>query len=142
MSALASPIDRLHELGGSLWLDGDAIRYRIPAGNLEAREVLADLRQDRAAIAAMLRDRESKPPSLEEIQATLPAGVELVSYEPKETPFKVTPVSVVSNAGKFFRAYLRDLTCRIEHPDSYAAPPLPDILAKLADAGLVLRLQS
>jgi hypothetical protein len=47
----------------------------------------------------------------------------------------------VTNAGKFFRAYLRDLNSRLEHPDGYVVPPLAEILSKLADAGLELRLE-
>jgi hypothetical protein len=50
-------------------------------------------------------------------------------------------VSVVTNAGKFFRAYLRDVRWGLEHPDGYATPPLTDILGHLANAGLELRLQ-
>jgi len=141
LSVSASPIDRLRELGGELFLCGDAIRYRIPAGSDEAREVLAEIRKDREAVRAMLRDRESQPPSLEEIRATLPAGVTLVSYEPKEAPFTVAPVSVVTNAGQFFRAYLGDLKARLRKPEGYHCPPLVDILAKLADAGLQLQIR-
>jgi len=84
------------------------------------------------------RDRESKPPALEEVTAMLPPSVRVLRYEPKAVPFAVAPVSVVTNAGKFLRAYLKDLAWRLEHPDGYAAPPLADILAKLSDAGLDL----
>lgn len=142
MNTLASPIDRLRELGGSLWLDGDSVRYRFPARNVEARELVADLRRDREAIAVMLRDEQSKAPSLAEVASMLPPGVRLVSYHPKRAPFAVAPVSEVSDAGKFYRAYLTDLRWRIENPSGRAAPPLPDILSKLADAGLELTLRA
>jgi hypothetical protein len=140
MSTAANPIDRLQELGGSLFLDGDSIRYRIPSDSLEAEQLLAEIRKDRETIISLLRDRESKAPSLEEVKAALPPGVQMVSYQPKEVPFAVAPISVVTNSGKFFRAYLRDLRWRIEHPDGYAAPPLSGILSKLADAGLQLQV--
>jgi hypothetical protein len=142
MSTTANPIDRLQELGGELFLQDGFIRYRVPKGNPEARELLAEIRKDRQAFIALLRDRESKPPSLEEVKGVLPPGVKLVNYEPKQAPFAVAPVSVVSNAGRFFRAYLRDLRWRLEHPASYAAPPLTDILSKLADAGLELLVEA
>jgi hypothetical protein len=100
--------------------------------------LVTKLRRDRDAALAFLKDQENKPPSLEEVKAALPRGVTLVSYQPKQSPFAVAPVSVVNNAGKFFRAYLRDLAWRLEHPDGYTAPPLADILSKLADAGLEL----
>jgi hypothetical protein len=79
-------------------------------------------------------------PSPEEIQSALPAGVKLVSYEPKQAPFTVAPGRVVTNAGKFFRVYLKILCWWLEHPDGYAAPPLTASLSKLPDAGLELRL--
>jgi hypothetical protein len=59
---------------------------------------------------------------------------------PSKAPFAVSPVSVVTNAGKFLRAYLGDLRWWLEHPEGYAAPSLTDILSKLADAGLELKL--
>jgi hypothetical protein len=134
----ASPIDRIRELGGELFLSGDKPRYRIPADNPKAHRLLAEIRQDREAVVTMLRDIESKAPSLEEVRAMLPSCVRVLRYEPKAAPFEVAPVSVVTNAGKFFRAYLKDLAWRMEHPDGRAAPPVADILAKLADAGLDL----
>jgi hypothetical protein len=140
MSTTASPIDRLRELGGELFLSGDVIRYRIPAASPEAHKLLAEIRKDREAVLAMLQDQEGYPPTLEEIQSALPSGVTLVSYQPKQTPFDVAPVNVVTNAGKFFRAYLKDLNRRLEHPNGHASPPLADILSKLADAGLELKI--
>jgi len=97
-----------------------------------------EIRANRDAIREMLREQESKAPSIEEVKAALPPGVRLIAYTPKATPFPVAPVSIVTNAGKFFNAYLRDLRWRLEHPDGYAAPPLADILSKLGDAGLEL----
>ncbi len=141
MRATASPIDRLRELGGELFLQGETIRYRIPADSEEAHEVIAELRRNRDALAAMLQDRENNPPSLAEVKAALPPGVRLVSYQPEQAPFAVAPISIVTNAGKFFRAYLRDLRWRMEHQDGYAAPPLADVLSKLSDAGLQLNLK-
>jgi hypothetical protein len=135
-----SPVDRIRELGGELFLAGDRLKYRIPAGNPEARQLLAEIRRDREAVIAMLRDIESKPPPLEEVTAMLPAGVRLVSYRPKEAPFAVAPVSIVNDAGKFYRAYLADLSRRLAMPEGYYSPPLADILGKLADAGLELKV--
>jgi hypothetical protein len=140
LSACVSPIDRLRELGGELFLHGGVIRYRIPAHSVEARRLLAEIRKDREAVIAMLRERESRPPLLQEVKASLPPGVRVVRYQPKQPPFAVAPVSVVVDAGRFFRDYLRDLSWRLGHPQGYHSPPLADILAKLADAGLELEV--
>lgn len=81
-------------------------------------------------------------PSLAEIEGMLPAGVFMVSYRPKTAPFAVSPISTVTDAGKFLRAYLRDLRSRLANPGTHAAPPLAEILAKLAAAGLELRIEA
>jgi len=134
----ASPIDRIRELGGAVFLDGERLRYRIPADDPKARRLLAEIRRNRDAVIQILRDAGNQPPSLEEVTAMLPAGVRALKYEPKAVPFALAPVSIVTSAGKFFRAYLKDLAWRLAHPDTHAAPPLTDILTKLADAGLDL----
>lgn len=141
MSTAANPIDRLHELGGELFLQGDKIRYRIPADNTEADQLIGEIRKNRDAVLAMLQDREGRAPALDEVRAMLPTGVTLVSYQPKQAPFSVAPVSVVTNAGKFYRTYLRDLIARLERPEGYRCPPLADILGKLGDAGLELKIE-
>lgn len=134
-------LDRLSSFGCQVRVDGDKLKIRGP-NRPEVEGLVSELRRERNAAIAFLRDRESIPPSLNEIEATLPPGVKLVSYQPKSAPFAVAPVSVVKNAAKFYRAYLKDLGWRIEHPEGRAAPPISDILAKLAEAGLELTFQS
>lgn len=137
MSTTAGPIDRLRELGGELFLSGNRLRYRIPAEDPEARQLLDEIRQNRDAIVAMLRDLESRPPLLDEVAAMLPPGVHVLRYKPRAVPFEVSPVSIVTNAGKFFRYYLACLAWRAGHPNAVCSP-VEDILTKLADAGLSL----
>lgn len=133
-------IDRLAELGCAVRVEGEKLKVRGP--NLpEVAGLVSELRARRDDALAILREAESNPPSLSEIQAALPVGVKLVSYRPKQAPFAVATVSVVTNAGKFFCAYLRDLKGRLEKPEGYHCPPLADILGKLADAGLELKLE-
>jgi len=132
-------LDQLSHFGCSVRVEGDRLKVRGPK-RPEVDRLVTELRQDREAALAFLRNQESSPPTLEEVTAMLPAGVRLLRYESKPVPFAVAPVSVVTNAGKFLRAYLRDVRWRLEHPDDYAAPPLTDILSKLADAGLELRV--
>lgn len=133
-------LDRLTELGCAVRVDGKKLKVRGP--NLpEVAGLVSELRARREDALAILREAESTPPSLEEIEAVLPEGVKLVSYRPKQVPFDVAPVSVVTNAGKFYRAYLRDLKLRLEKPEGYHCPSLADIIGKLADAGLELSIE-
>lgn len=139
---LGSVIDYVTEVGGSLRLEGEQVKLRLPRDCPAENAIVQSIRANRDAVAAMLRDQGSKPMSLEEVKAMLPPGVRVLRYEPKAVPFAVAPVSVVTSAGKFYRAYLRDLHWRVEHPGGCAAPPLADILSKLADAGLELRVET
>ena len=54
MTPAASPIDRIRELGGTVFLSGDKLRYRIPAEDPEARQLLAQIRENRQAVIEML----------------------------------------------------------------------------------------
>jgi len=133
-------IDRLAAFGCIVRTEGEKLKVRGP-NLLEVAALVSELHARRDEALALLRDRESTPPSLEEVQGMLPAEVTLVSYKPKQAPFAVAPASVVTNAGKFYRAYLADLVRGLAKPEGYHCPPLTDILSKLADAGLELKVR-
>jgi hypothetical protein len=137
-------IDRVAEVGGRLEMEGERVRLTLPGDCPPETEsmIVETVRTNRDAVAAILQDMASKAPSLEEVKAGLPPGIRVVSYVPKEAPFAVAPVSVVTQAGKFYRAYLADLARRLEKPEGYHCPPLSDILSKLADAGLELAVDA
>jgi len=134
-------LDRLSSFGCQVRVEGDKLKVRGP-DRPEVKGLVSELHREREAAIAFLRDRESRAPSLNEVKASLPSAVGLVSYQPKEAPFAVAPVSFVTNAGRFYRAYLADLRERMAKPDGYSCPPLAEILAKLADAGLELSVET
>jgi len=134
-------LDRLSSYGCHVRLEGDKLKVRGP-NRPEVKELVSELHREREAAIAFLQHKGSKPPSLEEVKATLPPCIAIVSYEPKKTPFAVSTVSVVTNVGKFFCSYLRDLAWRIKHPKGYATAPLGEILGKLSSAGLELRFKT
>ena len=136
--SVGQAIERVDAVGGTLRLEGEKVKLRLPGHCRDANAIAAMIRQNAEAVRQMLADQQSRPPSLEEVKALLPLDVSVVSYEPKQTPFAVAQVSVVTNAGKFFRAYLTDLAWRLKNPLGHGAPPLTDIVTKLADAGLIL----
>ncbi len=133
-------IDRLIELGCAVRVEGERLRVRGP--NLpEVPPLVSELRARREEAISILREQQSKPPTLEEVKAALPPSVKLVSYKPKDAPFAVAPLSIVTDSGKFYRSYLADLARRLAKPEGFYCPPVTDILSKLADAGLELRLE-
>ncbi|HEV2416547.1 MAG TPA: hypothetical protein VGX94_01965 [Terriglobia bacterium] len=127
-------------MGGSLGLNGERVELVLPDVP-EADALTESVRLNRDVIAAMLKDQESRAPSVEEVKAILPAGVRLVSYQPKEAPFAVNVANIVTNAGRFYRAHFADLARRLEKPEGYHCPPLSDILGKLGAAGLELKIE-
>jgi hypothetical protein len=129
----------LAALGCAVRVEGERLKVRGP-DLPEVAALIPELRAHREEAMLLIRELRSAPPTLEEIQAILPEGVRVLRYEPKAPPFAVAPVSVVTDAGRFFRAYLKDLAWRMEHPEGRAVPPLADILAKLSDAGLRLEI--
>lgn len=63
MSTPASPIEIIKSLGGAVWLDGETIRYRIPAIP-EAQHAVAEIRRNRNAVITALRRAETTPATL------------------------------------------------------------------------------
>lgn len=57
MTDLADVVSRLERGGGKLALDGERIRYSIPGGDIEALALLAELRQHRDGVKALLAQR-------------------------------------------------------------------------------------
>lgn len=57
MSAALKAIRELEQLGSSLTLEGDAIRYRVPRDKAQVEALLAELRQHRKDAIRILRER-------------------------------------------------------------------------------------
>jgi len=72
----------------------------------------------------------------------LPQGVKLLRYERKAPPVAVTVCSVVMDIPKFIQHALGALDARLHHPVQIkAGDSVFELLSKLADAGLELRLE-
>jgi hypothetical protein len=72
----------------------------------------------------------------------LPVGVKLLSYAPKNPPVAVTVCSVVTDVPKFIQHALGELDARLHHPVQIkAGDSVFDLLSKLADVGLELKLE-
>jgi hypothetical protein len=119
-------MERVVKVGGSLKLEGKRVALTLPQDcppDTEAA-IVETIRANRDAVSAILGDTASEAPSVPEVRASLPPGVKLVRYEPKQAPFAVAPVSVVTNSGKFYRSYLADLSRRLARPECHHCPPL------------------
>ena len=73
---------------------------------------------------------------------TLPEGVTLLSFTRKDPPVAVTVCSVVTDIPKFIGHALEELDARLHHPVQIkAGDSVFELLSKLADCGLELRLE-
>ena len=135
-----SLIREVERLGGTFTLSGDKIEVEYPDESAsEVEALLPELRAQRDAVRSLLYKHHSGmttpggcPP--------LPSGVRLKKYAPKSPPVLVQPWSVVTDVEKFIRACLRGLDWRLKHPKAYAAPPIPEILSKLAEVGVEVEI--
>jgi hypothetical protein len=72
----------------------------------------------------------------------LPEGVRLIRYEKKTGPVAVTVCSVITDVNKFIRHALGELDARLHsHVQIKAGDSAFDLLSKLADCGVELRLE-
>jgi hypothetical protein len=128
-------IEVLHavkEVGGSLSLNGDHLKYSIPQ---RAVWLLPNLRQRREALIELLRQRETHP--------AMPRGVRLVKWEPKNPPIAIVRMGIVNNTDKFIHATLRELRARLEGKDFLAGNwSLRELVDRLEQVGVLVTVES
>jgi len=140
VTKLDQAVAEFESKGGEFTLNGPQVSVQYPPEHRDTlAPILATLRANRTAVAALIRERYCGVPAPAQCPP-VPLGVRLVKYAPKAPPVAVAPVSIVTDVDKFIRAYLRDLGQRLQHPGTHACASLPEILAKLAEVGLELAL--
>lgn len=93
----------VEKAGGSLVLNGNRIKYTIPK---KSAWLIAEVREQREEIVAVLQQREGLP--------SMPAGVRLVRWAPKQAPVLLEQCSVVIDVSNFILATLAQLEARME----------------------------
>jgi len=137
---ISQEIVNFEAMGGRLYFSGDELRVRYPPEiGGKVKPYLENLRLYGEEVARVLRERSSGIPA-PDLCPPLPDGVRLVRYTPKAPLVAIQPCSIVTDVEKFIRAYLRDMDCRLSHPENYTCESLPMILAKLAEVGLELEV--
>jgi hypothetical protein len=137
-------LETVHEFesrGGEFVLDGERVHVKYPPDLLDVfAPILATLRANRQQVEMLIRERHGVPAPPE--PPALPRGVRLIRYAPKEPPVAVAPVSIVTNVDKFIRHHLAELDARLNHSIQIrGGGSVFEILAKLAEVGLELRLE-
>ena len=120
-------LDTVSAAGGQLWLDGDKVCARLPESLRPLVPVI----------------REMKPQLIEllALRPALPAGVRLVSWNPKTAPVRLSPCSTVTDTEKFIRTTLMQLAARLSGKDWLAGGwGLSGLLTRLEVCGCVVAL--
>ncbi len=92
-------IDKITSAGGRIWLEDNKVRARLP-------EILRHL---------VNVIHEHKPELMAELarRPAMPAGVQLIRWEPKAAPVRLSECSVAADPEKFIRATLIQLDARL-----------------------------
>lgn len=135
--AIQNMVQSLEAQGVRFWLDGEKVRANLPKPTppsvLRALEALR-VRRDEVRRLIESAGQNHFPYSL-------PSGVLLVSYQPKEPPVAIAVCSVVTDVPKFINHALSELNARLHAPTQIrAGDSVFELLSKLADCGLELTI--
>ncbi|MHB2006835.1 MAG: hypothetical protein ACYCOX_02175 [Acidobacteriaceae bacterium] len=127
MTSAVEIVEAITSRGGQLWLDGQLLRYRLPA---TMGPMVDTLRTHKPEIVELLEQRP-----------VMPLGVRLLSYQPKEPPVKLSQCETVVDTGKFIQSTLRQVDARL-HGKKWLAGnlPLSGLVERLAAVGCVIEL--
>lgn len=99
MSAALELIHAVESAGGRFMVDGGRLGI-VPA--TAAAPVMEEIRRHKAELMAELAQRPA-----------MPSGVQLVSWNPKAAPVRLSPCSIVTDTDKFIRTTLAQLAARL-----------------------------
>lgn len=99
MNSAVEIVEAVTSRGGQLWLDGELLRYRLPANMGPMVDVL----------------REHKPEIIEILaqRPAMPAGVRLICWDPKAAPVQLSECSTITDVDLFIRTTLMQLAARL-----------------------------
>ena len=133
-------LNRVSELRGHLFLDGDRMGYRLP-DTREGQELLVELRQNREALLTILRCMEADPVALH--RHAIELGVRIVRWEPTAPPFQLNRFTRVTDTLAFIHATMRQLEHRLAGNDLLAGNwSLPELIERLDRAGVAVALDN
>ena len=125
-------LEAVQNVGGSLTLSGERIRYALPDCALW---VVTELKQHREELIGLLRVEGMPPP--------MPPGVRLLKWQPKDPPIAIVHMGIVTNVDKFVAATLLQLRARLEGKDSLAGNwSLRQLVDRLEQVGVAVEIES
>jgi hypothetical protein len=129
-------VGMIEAAGATFRLDGEKVRVRYC--NEEQRKELTDkiafLRDHRAEVAAFLKIRGTIP--------TMPPGVRLIHWCPKESPIAIESCAVVTDTARFVRTTLEQLRMALAQPKRWVGWSVPQLVDRLAQVGVLVAVDS
>jgi hypothetical protein len=120
-------IETITSAGGQIWLVQDKIRARLPE---TLGPMVEEIRSRKAELMAELARRP-----------TIPAGVRLIRWEPKDAPAQMSQCSTVTDPEKFIRTTLWQVEARLHGKDWRAGNwTLSTLIDRLARVGCYIAL--
>jgi hypothetical protein len=122
-------------LGIRFRLIGDRIRATLPGEHPDRlADVIERLRANREEVAELLQKRATVP--------TMPQGVKLVVWNPKEPPVAIETCSVVVDVSLFIRSTLAQLGAALENEKRWLGWSVPQLTDRLRLVGVVVEVET
>jgi len=113
--------------GGSLWVNGDSLGFRLPESESSLVPVL---RTFKCELLELLRQRPH-----------IPTGIHLVRWEPLPAPVRLYPWLTVLDIETFIHATLAQLASQLRGNDTMAGNwSREELLTRLEAVGITVRL--
>jgi hypothetical protein len=120
-------LDTVFASGGILWLEGDKVRARLP--------------ESLRPLVSMIGERKPEIVEILEQRPVMPAGIRLLSYQPKEPPVELGNGETVIDSKRFVQSTLRQIEARLHGKNWLAGNlPLSGLVERLAAVGCVIEL--
>lgn len=128
MNSVPELIQAVESIGGRFMVDGDRLGI-APA--TAAASLMDELRRHKAELLAELLAR----------RPAMPAGVRLISWQPKTAPVRMSPYSTVTDVDRFIRSTLVQLQAALDGQTWQSGNwGLSGLLERLAAVGCVVAL--
>ena len=125
-------LEAVQSVGGSLRLSGERIQYALPDS---AMWLVTELQQHREALIELLKEGDAPP--------TMPPGVRLLKWGPRNPPIAIVRMGIVSDVPKFIASTLLQLRARLEREDPLGGNwSLRDLVDRLEQVGVAIEIES
>jgi hypothetical protein len=124
-------IESIRAAGGTLAINGQRIRCRLPES---ATHLLEELRRCRNNVETTLRRRETTP--------SMPPGVLLSEWRLKEPPVAIETYAVVTDPALFAATTVEQLRVALSNPKRWVGWSVPQLIERLAQVGVTVKLDA